>query len=105
MVNMELDDKQTLRIKGDLSFATVPDCQQQAVPLFQQIVSNPIWQVDLSAITRIDSAGLALLIKWQRLASQFQKQLVFINTHPQLRALALFGGVADFLTFNNNAND
>lgn len=82
----------TWRIEGDLSFATVPallaDIEQRGVlPL----------EIDLSNVTRSDSAGLALLVELVGRAWQQDRTLCLRNFPAQLASLAEISGVQELL--------
>ncbi len=44
--------------------------------------------VDLAAVSRSDSAGLALLIAWMRLAQAYNFEIHFENLPEQMRQIA-----------------
>lgn len=54
-------------------------------------------EIDLGAIRRADSAGLAVLIELLRFAKQQGLTLYFTHLPPQLESLAAVSGVADLL--------
>lgn len=74
-----------LRVEGELIFTTVTDLQQQASSLFTEADALDI---DLKAVQRSDSAGLALLIEWMREARRQDKTLRFLNMPAQMLAIA-----------------
>lgn len=48
--------------------------------------------INLSAVTHIDSAGIAVLLAWKRYANQQQKQLILQSLPEKLRSmLNLYG--------------
>ena len=51
----------------------------------------------MSGITGVDSAAVALLLEWRRLAQQRGKHLSFTNLPANLLALAELYGVADII--------
>lgn len=79
-------------LSGELSFATV-----QAT--LDRQAADGATTVDLTGVTRTDSAGLALLLEWTR-AAQTRGGLRFENTPPQLRKLAEFFGLSDLLALH-----
>jgi len=54
-------------------------------------------RVDLAGLTRVDSAGLALLVDWLAWARAAQRQLSFESTPPALQALARLSGLEGLL--------
>jgi phospholipid transport system transporter-binding protein len=85
------------RISGALTFATVRDALRAAEAQFKSV---PSWEIDLSAVTAVDSAGLALLIEWYRWAERDRKPLRFVGVPAQLRALAKISDVDKLLPLN-----
>lgn len=56
-------------------------------------------ELDLSGITDADSAGLAVLIEWMRLARAEGRTVSFHGAPERLRSLARIGGVEPLLPF------
>lgn len=79
---------------GELSFETVPDLVSAGEQLFQ---SDREVSLDLSRLERSDSAGLALLVSWLRLARQQQCKLHFQQVPEQLLRLARVSAVDQLL--------
>ena len=75
---------------GPLTFESVPLLWQEGLQLVSR---QPCVTLDLSGITRTDSAGLALMIEWMRAAKQQNGRLHFRNVPVQLRAIASATGV------------
>lgn len=55
-------------------------------------------EVDLARVTRIDSAGLALLIEWSLAARAAGRQLRYRNLPPAVTSLAGISDVSELLT-------
>ncbi|MFA5625899.1 MAG: STAS domain-containing protein [Thiohalomonadaceae bacterium] len=87
-----------LRVSGDLTFATVTTLLAESRPLF--VAGSAPLLVDLSAVAHADSAGLALLIEWSRLARGLGRELHFQTVPPQMQAIASASGLTDFLAAN-----
>jgi phospholipid transport system transporter-binding protein len=87
-------DKDSFRVTGTLTFATARDLLQLSQSLFSQ-ASN--LSIDLSAVSAADSAGLALLIEWVRIASRANKPICFLHVPTQLRTLAKISDVEQLL--------
>ena len=54
-------------------------------------------EIDLAGLTQVDSAGVAVLLAWQRAAVARKQALSFHNPPENLRSIAQLYGVADFL--------
>jgi phospholipid transport system transporter-binding protein len=74
------------RIRGEMTFGTVTALLAASRPLFEG--PEAALEVDLAGVERADSAGLALVIEWLRGARTAGKAIRFLNTSPQLRAIA-----------------
>ncbi len=55
-----------LRVSGDLGLGSVADLWARSRPLFES--GTPPRLVDVSAVTRADSAGVALVVEWFAMA-------------------------------------
>lgn len=104
------DGKMTLQLSGELSRNTLlPLWQQRASFLLEGQLDGQMIVWDLSQITRIDSAGFALLCDFlqhnQALLTKAQRQILQ-NPPSQLLTLAdLFGlsdWIAQFIPQNGN---
>ena len=84
-----------LRVEGDLTFATVTALLNASSPLFASGAGGG--EVDLSGVGRADSAGLALLIEWSRLARAAGYELRFQAVPAQMQAIAAASGLTDIL--------
>lgn len=88
------------RVDGVLNAATVPHLLSQSKERFQGL---PRVETDFAAVTESDSAGLALLLEWLRLARKAGQQLQFDNVPEQILALARISEVDGLLTQNGAA--
>lgn len=82
-------------LQGELTFDTVAQLWEGRDALLAQGTNLTL---DLQAVTRADSAGLALLIGLLRKAQQDGKSLKFSNVPAKLMAIAGVSGVAQLLT-------
>jgi len=73
--------EQGLQLKGDLVYASVSDVVKAGGMLLQKHHSNEI-TVNCANITRVDSAGISLLLEWKRLCNQLNKSF-HIKDLPQ----------------------
>lgn len=85
-----------LALLGALTFETVPGLSKELAPVLRQ---HPRLRIDLSAIERVDSAGLALLTEWMRLTRALGHSLEFINVPRQLLTIARVSGLDQVLPF------
>jgi len=83
-----------LRLSGALSFATVRDLLDRFGELPDARGSI---RIDLAQVTRADSAGVALLIEWMRLARAAGREIVFVNIPAQMLAIARVSGLDQIL--------
>ena len=79
-------DTHHFHVEGELNLATAPELFQSMQTQFPAVSSEA--HIDLGGVTRSDSAGLALLVEWLRLAEQQGITLRFHNLPDQLREIA-----------------
>ena len=79
-------DPQHFLVEGELNMVTVPTLLQAMASQFPPSGSEA--HIDLAGVTRSDSAGLALLVEWLRLAKTRNIRLQFHNLPSQLRDIA-----------------
>jgi phospholipid transport system transporter-binding protein len=63
-----------------------------------QFAGQPAVTVNLKDVSRVDSAGLALLLEWLRQARADQRAVTFTGLPDKLLAIARLGGVDGLLT-------
>lgn len=78
------------RISGDLTVQTVNTVIND-VPQF----SLPNHMIELEKISKIDSAGLALLVHWYNQAETSSTKLTFSNPPRKLLEIANLGGLGN----------
>ncbi len=81
-------------LHGALTFDTVPAWFETISGWFG---GDGQLTIDLTGVTRVDSAGLALLIECLRLARAANRPLRFTNAPEQLQTLAGINGLQDTL--------
>lgn len=91
--NIVLKDS-CLMISGNLTFDSVVEVWDKSLPLIMQCSSLSF---DFSEVTSSNSAGLALLLEWIKLAHQKNKKIIFKKIPPQLLSIAKVSGVLDLL--------
>lgn len=92
------DSSSLIRVGGELTFSTVKYIQEQSQELFKPMASLSI---DFTDVTRSDSAGLALLIDWMRIAKQSNRTILFYNIPQQILAIADASGLDELLPLSD----
>ena len=87
-----------LALTGELSFATAAAQLERGRAAL--VEGGGALELDLSGITRSDSAGLALLLELTRSARARKRELRVTGAPEQLRRLAEFFGVAGLLSLS-----
>lgn len=82
-------------LSGELNMMTVPDVANRAVSEFAGLSGEV--SIDLSGVSRADSAGLALLVDWLRLARRAQFTIRFQHLPEQLLQIARVSELHDVL--------
>ena len=82
---------------GELSFQTIPAVLARSAEYSAHKDLPEKLTIDFSAVTGVDSAAVALLLDWRRMAESRGKTLVFVNLPANLVALAELYGVADLI--------
>ena len=73
---------QNINVEGSLVFSTVSGLLAASNLLLKKIESGSIY-VNLSGVDQIDSAGVALLVEWQRYCQQQHKSCQFSGLKAQ----------------------
>ncbi len=89
-----------ITLSGELNFATTPEVLAQASATVDAAGTSAPLALDLSGVTRADSAGLALLLELTRAAQARGGKLQIEKAPPQLRKLAEFFGLDELLSFS-----
>jgi len=87
------------KVYGALDSDTATDLLKRSDEAFK---SASALEIDLANVPEGDSAGLALLIEWVRLAKQRQQTIHFKNVPPQIAALARISEVENLLNGNGS---
>jgi phospholipid transport system transporter-binding protein len=88
---------EVLPLKGDLTFETIPAVLEESALYAARPDLPDKLTIDFAEVTDVDSAAVALLLDWRRMASKRNKTLVFVNLPANLLALAELYGVADVI--------
>jgi len=77
---------QELKLHGSLVYSTVSGLLAMSHELLQKAIPDSI-TINLSEVDKIDSAGVALLVEWQRYCQQQQKTCHFFGLNEQAVSL------------------
>jgi len=91
--------KQVFKPSRTLTFDTVQSNSNKLLELFGHDKED-LLHLDLSEVTKCDSAGLALLVEAKRLSKKYHKTLVIMKMPAAIAALAEFCGVDEMLRSN-----
>lgn len=78
-------------VSGPLTFQTVPPLVSQASTWLQQ--DNSEFTVDLSGVSRADSAGVALLLEWWQTLHAAQRRLTYTGVPGQVETFIRINGL------------
>ncbi len=81
-------------LSGEIDFDTVPSLLGH--PGANMVRGRNV-QVDLAGVTRVDSAGLALMVEWLRESQRKGLGMSFSNVPKQLQSMAQLCGLQDIL--------
>lgn len=85
-----------IALTGALILATVTETWKQSLVYFQDRDTLPK-TIDFSGVTRVDSAGLALMIEWLRLAKNKNTEIHLQNIPAQMQPLAVLFDISHLL--------
>ena len=95
---VRFDGDGVLRLSGPLDFDTAPAVDAAVgAALGADGWRRPALTIDLGAADHVDSAGLALLVRWRRAAHRDGGRIRFRGVSAPLRAIAGLCGVEDHL--------
>lgn len=80
-------------LSGALTFDTVPDLYQASLGWF----TGKSLSVDFSQVSKADSAGLALMTEWLRLAREKNCRVEFLNIPAQVQEFIRVSDLQDVL--------
>ena len=89
-----------VRVRGPLTFSSVPAMATEAP---RWLTAGRLAEVDLGEVTRVDSAGLALMLDWMAHAGSVGAGLRFISAPAQLLAIARASGLVDLFDGDGDA--
>lgn len=88
-------------IEGELNMQTVPAVSQQLKNILPKS-NGQTFTLDLAAVTRSDSAGVALLVEMMQIAKAANQTLLFSNLPGQMKDIAGVSGLLEILPLSNN---
>ena len=88
------NNETNILIKGDLSFVSVPDIYNRTKNCFENAKHI---QVDLHDVQRTDSAAMALILEWHRLAKENNSQITLNNIPAMLKRIASVSDLEEFI--------
>ena len=88
---------EVLALTGELSFDTIPQVLEESAAYAARTDLPDRLTIDFAGITGVDSAAVALLLDWRRMAVKRGKTLEFVNLPANLLALAELYGVAELI--------
>ena len=86
----------TLVLSGEISVHTVTSLLGEGRAAIKALPAD-MAVLDLSAVTKADSAGLALVVDWMRTAKHGGSKLQVVGLSAQLADIARVSGLEDFL--------
>lgn len=92
-MSVTLKDNSILEVSGALTLGEVAKVFEQA----KKSLTPQVGTIDLSAVSAVDSSGLALLLEWQSLAKAGGRSLKFDNAPEDLLSLAALSEAVDLL--------
>jgi phospholipid transport system transporter-binding protein len=94
--NYELVDlgENHFALRGDVSFRTAEAILRASRRMFE---GKDSLDLDLAAVTRTDSAGLALLLEWLRQAAVAGSEIRFSNIPEKIQAIAVTADISELL--------
>lgn len=89
MTSSVVKTDQGIAVTGNLVYANVSEILKQADQFIEQSLNSnqDEFIVDCKNIERIDSAGIALLLDWQRESSKTNKSFQFVEMPDQAKSL------------------
>jgi len=88
--DIQLRDANHASVSGELTFSTTPALLERSASIAS---ASGTLIADLQGITRADSAGLALLVEWLRLARAAGRDIQYVNPPEQLVRLVHVSGL------------
>ncbi len=94
MASLDISNGNQINLTGVLDFNSVPEVHQRGKQLLQE---GRDLIVNLAGVSYSDSAGLALLADWIRLANKYNRVVAYANMPEQMMSIAQVTGIDKFL--------
>ena len=93
-LNIRKKNSEEFILEGDLTFSSINTNAVNSIA-FQEAAEKVI--LDLSQVTKTDSAGLALLVEWKKAARNHHLQIQLKTPPEQILMLAKLNGIENML--------
>lgn len=100
LATIELQENGELKVSGELTFSSVSALLAESLSYFK---SQDELQIDLAGVAHADTAGVALLIEWMRMAKQQDALLSFSNIPEQMWAIIEVSDLGQRLPLSNQS--
>lgn len=97
------EDGERLLIEGPITMETAADLLDAGRKLCGRVECSAGRVIDLSGVTLVDSAALAIVLAWMRVAGEGGRTLRLEGVPHQLRSLADLYGVGELLPLGTPA--
>ena len=95
---VEVHQPGSAKFTGALTFKSTPALYRETENLFHG--NAPVSSIDLSGVSSVDSAGLALLLEWKATQRPTTRSLRIINAPSALMSLALLSDAVELLNIS-----
>lgn len=96
-IRLNKDAADHWKVEGELTFSSVPQLQDESLAEFE----SPPGTLDLGAVERIDSAGIALIIEWARRARLAGADMKLVNVPAGMMSLSKTAGLEQLLNIED----
>ena len=100
---IEAGEQGCANLTGALTFKSTPGLYRESENLFKG--PAPVLSVDLSGVTAVDSAGLALLLEWQAVQRTDSRSLHILNAPSSLMSLARLCNAIELLNMTGRSGE
>lgn len=84
---------ETLALSGQISMGNAPEILRRG----SEFLETSGGVIDFSAVERVDSSIISVMLEWRRIANSLNRPLEFHNLRCNIRALADMYGVSEIL--------
>jgi phospholipid transport system transporter-binding protein len=100
---IEAGEQGCANLTGALTFESTPSLYKESENLFKS--PAPISSINLSGVTAVDSAGLALLLEWQAAQQTVSNNLRYLNAPSSLMSLARLCDAIELLNMTGRSGE